>query len=133
MNPLLVTGLFDIGKDLIKKWFPDPEEASRREAELSSMILNQELEVFKTQASVIRTESKSEHFLSATWRPITMLVFVFIIANNYIIAPYISLFFGVDVGLDLPPDMWDLLKIGLGGYVVGRSSEKAIKSWKSND
>lgn len=132
MNPLLITGLFDIGKDLIKKWFPDPEEASKREAELATMIANQELEVFKTQARVINAESRSEHFLAATWRPITMLVFVFIIANNYILAPYIGLFFDVDVSLELPPDMWDLLKIGLGGYVVGRSSEKAVKAWRDN-
>lgn len=131
MNPLLITGLFDIGKDLINKWFPDPEEASKRKSELALMIANQELEIFKTQAGVIKTESKSEHFLVSAWRPITMLVFVFIIANNYILAPYIGLFFDVDVSLVLPPDMWDLLKIGLGGYVVGRSSEKAIKSWKS--
>tara|TARA_R110002012_G_scaffold130932_1_gene283463 strand:- start:4 stop:402 length:399 start_codon:yes stop_codon:yes gene_type:complete len=130
MSPTVITGLFEIGKGLINKWFPDPEEASKREAELSIMLINQELEVFKTQAHVISTESRSEHFLVSAWRPITMLVFVFIIANNYILAPYIGLFFGVDVSLDLPPDMWDLLKIGLGGYVVGRSSEKAVKAWK---
>ena len=130
MSPTVITGLFEIGKGLISKWFPDPEEASKREAELSIMLINQELEVFKTQAHVISTESRSEHFLVSAWRPITMLVFVFIIANNYILAPYIVLFFDVDISLELPPDMWDLLKIGLGGYVVGRSSEKAVKAWK---
>lgn len=31
---------------------------------------------------------------------------------------------------DIPPDMWDLLKLGVGGYVVGRSAEKSIKTWK---
>jgi len=59
-----------------------------------------------------------------------MLTFVVIVANNYILAPYINLFFSVDVVLDLPKDLWDLLKIGLGGYVVGRSAEKAIKNFK---
>jgi len=27
-------------------------------------------------------------------------------------------------------DMWDLLKIGLGGYVVGRSAEKIVDKLK---
>lgn len=130
MSPVVITGLFEIGKGLINKWFPDPEEASKREAELSMMLVNQELEVFKTQAHVISTESRSEHFLVSAWRPITMLVFVFIIANNYILYPYLSLFFGEAPKLEIPPDMWDLLKIGLGGYVVGRSGEKAVKAWK---
>ena len=31
---------------------------------------------------------------------------------------------------DIPPDMWDLLKLGVGGYVVGRSVEKGVKVWK---
>jgi len=37
--------------------------------------------------------------------------------------------FGVPM-LPLPPDMWELLKIGVGGYIVGRSVEKGVKVWK---
>jgi len=33
---------------------------------------------------------------------------------------------------DIPPDMWDLLKLGIGGYVVGRSVEKGVKVWKGD-
>jgi hypothetical protein len=32
--------------------------------------------------------------------------------------------------LVLPPDMWALLKIGVGGYIVGRSGEKIARSLK---
>ncbi len=49
-----------------------------------------------------------------------------IIANNYILYPYLALFFEGAPKLEIPPDMWALLKIGLGGYVVGRSVEKAV-------
>ena len=57
-----------------------------------------------------------------------MLTFVAIIANNYILYPYISLFWNAAPILEIPPDMWGLLKIGLGGYVVGRSAEKVAKA-----
>ena len=40
--------------------------------------------------------------------------------------------FDVDVVMTIPPDMWALLKIGLGGYVVGRSGEKIAQVWKKN-
>lgn len=126
----LVTGAIAIGSKLIDHWFPNAEEANKRKAELTVMAMNQESEIFKSLTDVVKQEAKSEHFLVAAWRPITMLTFVFIIANNYILSPYIGLFFGVDVRLEIPPDMWDLLKIGLGGYVVGRSGEKAVKAWK---
>jgi hypothetical protein len=59
-----------------------------------------------------------------------MLLFGIIIANNYIIYPYLSSFMENAPMLEIPPDMWDLLKIGLGGYVVGRSAEKAVTVWK---
>jgi hypothetical protein len=32
--------------------------------------------------------------------------------------------FHVGLALAIPPDMWDLLKLGVGGYVMGRSAEK---------
>lgn len=90
-----------------------------------------ELAFLETKGKVIEAEASSEHFLTATWRPITMLTFTFIVANNYIIAPYFSALFGIDIPtLTLTEDMWDLLTVGLGGYVVGRSAEKFAKEWK---
>ncbi len=56
--------------------------------------------------------------------------FVFIVANNYIIAPYAQAISGASVSLPTPPDLWALIKIGLGGYVVGRSAEKCVAAWK---
>lgn len=82
------------------------------------------------QGQIITAEAKSEHWVVASWRPITMLVFVFIIANNYILVPYMTAFGGTVVPLPLDQNMWDLLKIGLGGYVIGRSAEKVAKHYK---
>ncbi len=80
--------------------------------------------------NIIEAEAKSSHWLTANWRPLTMLTFVVIVANNYILYPYLALFWPDAPVLEIPPDMWDLLKIGLGGYVVGRSVEKTAEVWK---
>jgi len=122
--------LLGIGEKLLDKLWPDPEKAARAKVALMQMAAKGELDDMGVHMQAIVAEAKSEHVITATWRPITMLVFVFIIANNYIIAPYISLFFHVDPTLPLPPEMWDLLKIGLGGYVVGRSVEKAAGAFR---
>ena len=43
-------------------------------------------------------------------------------------------------GVDLPvldafgegtEQIWDLLKIGMGGYIIGRSGEKMMSMWKN--
>jgi len=61
-----------------------------------------------------------------------MLVFVAIIANNYIVAPYLQAMFHVGLTLTIPPEMWDLLKLGSGGYVAGRSMEKAVSAFAAS-
>jgi len=127
MNPLAI---FDFGSTLLDKFFPDAGEAAKAKMRLMEMQQTGELSKLQTRAGIITAEANSEHFLVAAWRPITMLVFVFIIANNYILYPYLSLFIDNAPKLDLPKDMWDLLKIGIGGYTVGRTVEKSVKSYK---
>ncbi len=127
MNPLAI---FEFGSTLLDKFFPDKNEAAKAKLHLMELQSSGELTKLQTRAGIITAESNSEHFLVAAWRPITMLVFVFIIANNYILYPYLSLFFEDAPKLAIPPDMWDLLKIGIGGYTVGRTVEKAVKSYK---
>lgn len=72
------------------------------------------------QAAIVSAEAKSEHWLTASWRPITMLAFV---------AATLAYWFGLTPD-DLPPeavnDMFTLIQIGIGGYVVGRSAEKTV-------
>lgn len=89
-----------------------------------------EARMMEAQAKTIVAEASSQHWLVASWRPITMLTFVFIIANNYIIAPYAQMFGAVIPTLDIPPDMWTLIQLGLTGYIVGRSAEKTVAIYK---
>ena len=104
----------------------DPHEKLK----LLEALQGAEAKMMEAKAKTIVAEATSEHFIAANWRPITMLSFVAIIVNNYIIAPYLG-FFGYPVPvLDIPPDMWSLLQIGIGGYIAGRSAEKAVKIYK---
>jgi len=99
---------------------------------LSGKLIELESQLIKAKSAIIVAEAQSASFLTANWRPMTMLVFVVIIANNYILYPYLSLFMDDAPKLDIPPDMWDLLKLGIGGYIGGRSIEKAVKEWKGH-
>jgi len=128
-----ITAILGIGSKLIDKFFPDPEAKAKAQLQLLEMQQTGELAELAASKDIIVAEAKSEHFIVSAWRPITMLTFVAIIANNYIIAPYLDAIFGSGIKLEIPPDMWDLLKLGLSGYVVGRSAEKITKHWKGKD
>jgi Protein of unknown function (DUF3154). len=122
--------ILSFGSTIISKIFPDPLERAKAQAALLELEQQGKLKELESAMNVIVSEAKSEHWIVAAWRPITMLIFAGIVANNYIIYPYLSLFWSEAPKLILPPDLWDLLKIGLGGYIVGRSSEKVVKTIK---
>jgi len=89
-----------------------------------------QVKVKEMQSNVIIAETKAGG-LAANWRPITMLVFVFIIFNNYVLYPYLSLFWNQAPMLTVPVYLWQCIKLGLGGYIAGRSIEKTATNWKS--
>lgn len=129
MAPIIAAALPLLG-DVIKRFIPDKEAALKAEQEMYAAAVNGELRELESAVQVIVSEAKAGG-LAAQWRPITMLAFVAIVVNNYILSPYLQALFGFSVALDVPADMWDLIKIGLGGYVVGRSAEKVALNWKS--
>ncbi len=130
--------------DIVSERVEDKDLANRINAELTQSIINTDISKFVTQIeaqkSVLIAEIQGDSWMQRNWRPLTMLIFVAIVANNYIIFPYLSLFeatAGATTKLELPQFMWDCIKLGLSGYIVGRSAEKiaagnGLKGLKDN-
>lgn len=95
---------------------------TEKKAELYSKILDITLETTKMQSNVIIAEAQGS-FLQRNWRPLLMVMFMFIIGWNYIIAPIFRV-----VTLPIPKQLWTVLMIGVGGYVSGRSAEKIVSN-----
>lgn len=115
---------------VIDKVLPDQAQADKAKLALVELQQKGELQHIEAASKVIIAESEGEGYLQKNWRPITMLVFVFIIANNYIIYPYLSLFWDKAPMLPLPDHLWKLLELGITGYIVGRTGEKIAREWK---
>ena len=92
--------------------------------EFQSKILDYETKLMESKAVIISSEAKSEHFITAAWRPITMLSFTAIIVLRW---------FGLTDGAispELEMKLFSIVQLGLGGYIVGRSGEKIAEEWK---
>jgi hypothetical protein len=83
--------------------------------EFAKEILEAELALAERRASIIETEAKGESWLQRSWRPVTMLTFLVIIVLHHAGA----------LAFPVTDQMWELLQIGIGGYVVSRGIEKA--------
>ena len=111
------------------------EDRGKIETMLSALegkVLDLKGKVIDAQQSIIVAEAQGGSWMQRNWRPLVMLMFALIIFNNYILFPYLSLFTDKAVMLDTPPELWSMMKIGLGGYIVGRSAEKSVKAWRGD-
>jgi|TARA_B110000093_G_C12910381_1_gene384481 hypothetical protein len=112
-------------KDLLgglDKLFTSKEEKIKAESIIKEIILQKKLELQQMQTDIILAEAKG-NWLQRSWRPILMLSFGFIVIYVKFLAPI----FGFTIPI-LEIEFWELLKIGIGGYVVGRSAEKISKN-----
>jgi len=75
------------------------------------------------QTEIIVAEAKG-NWIQRSWRPILMLAFGFIVIYVKFLAPLFDLTIP-----ELENEFWNLLQIGIGGYVIGRTGEKMMKSY----
>ena len=108
-----VTGIAGaIGKVVDRLTLPSREK-KRLETDLLRLIAESERQRLEGQAAVIGEEARG-NWLQRSWRPLVMLTFaVIILAGTFTSLPILA----------ETSRFWDLLEIGLGGYVVGRSGE----------
>lgn len=89
------------------------KEKQKIQEEIQSLVYRYKSELVKEQSATVGEETRG-NWLQKSWRPIVMLVVTLVIVLN------------VFTGSSLLPDssrFLDLLEIGVGGYVIGRSGE----------
>jgi hypothetical protein len=128
----LLTVFGPILGDVLKRVVPDSDKRDEIEREIKLGLLEHTDSLEKLRGQIVLSEAKSQHFLTSTWRPLLMMVAITIIALNYLFFPIIAIFYPEisNHTLVLPEQLWNLLTMGVGGYIVGRSGEKMIDKWK---
>lgn len=116
--------LIPVFNKLIERLFPDKEAQDKAKAEMMTIMADAKAKEMDSKASVVVAEAKGESAAQRNWRPHLMYMFMFIIGFNFIISPIAGMFGVVIPILEIPPQMWYLLTLGVGGYIAGRSAEK---------
>ena len=92
--------------------------------EVLEQVTKAQAHLIEVKQSIILAEANGSK-LQRNWRPILMLVFGFVIVYNVMVAPILFNLWGVPKP-ELTSDFWDVLKLSIGGYVIGRSTEKVL-------
>ena len=96
--------------DLVGKFTLPAREKRELEAELTKLMMELEDRFVEEQAAVLREEAKG-NWLQRSWRPVLMLAFAAII----LVGAFVELPILADSSR-----FWDLLEIGIGGYIIGK-------------
>ena len=119
---------------VVDKFFDNKDQADKFKQELSQALIQGEGELRKAQSAIITGEASGESWLQRNWRPLTMLSFLGLLFLYWLgYAPsYVA------NNPQLAESLFDLLRIGIGGYIGGRSLEKvaktagrAVRDWRS--
>lgn len=69
MNPLLLGSVFELGKTIIDRLFPDPEKKAAAELELLKLTQSGDLQKVIGQLQINAEEAKHQSIFVAGWRP----------------------------------------------------------------
>jgi hypothetical protein len=112
---------------IIDKIIPDPQ--AKQAAQLKFLELQQsgelreldaEVRMRLAAADIVKAEAQGEGVLQRNWRPVLMLTF-----GGLIVARWLG-WSAPNLAEDEVLKLWDIVQLGLGGYVIGRSAEKIL-------
>lgn len=127
------------GLGVVDKFVEDKDEANKLKAEIKRQIESQsheeDIEKLKSQAGIIKSEATGESEVQRKWRPHLMYLIMFLLVFNGVVVPLGEAIFQVDIPIleawdSIPKQMWQLLTVGVGGYIGSRGVEKGIGIYK---
>ncbi len=117
-----LSAVLNLGGKVLDKFVQDKDLAQKLKAEMTIAAMNGELKELEAQVSIITTEAQG-NWLQRSWRPLTMVWFSILLGMYWF-------GFAPDYLIENPTtvdQLFDLLKLGIGGYVLGRSVEKSVE------
>ena len=110
MNPLLISGLFNVGQSLIERFFPDPEKKAAAQLELLKMQQSGELQALaaetdlaKAQLLVNQAEAGSGSLFVGGWRPAVGWICASGLFYEFLLSNLLPWVVQVSTGRAIPP------------------------------
>ena len=121
---VLVTSILQLIGKAVDKAIPDRDQAERIKAELAAQAMAQESKELQGAIEIIKGEIGGESWLQRNWRPLLMLWFAGLVGAHWLgyTPPNLS--------QETIAALLGIVKVGIGGYVVGRSVEKTARIWR---
>lgn len=124
MIAALIPAIAGVIKTVVDKTITDKDQAEKLKSALTAQLLQLNQEELKAASSIILAEVQGGSWLQRNWRPGLMVWFAILVGVYW---------FGwtpPNLAESTINQLFNLVQIGVGGYIVGRSGEKIIETWK---
>ena len=95
-------------------------EMFKLQQDITNKVIAYETQLMDNQAKVILAEAQGESWLQRNWRPLMMIWFAVLLGM------YWFGFTPANLSQQTIDQLFLLMQLGIGGYIVGRSGEKII-------
>ncbi len=115
---------------ILNKIIPDPDKRLETQAALEKALMESQDKIYDSMKDVMVADSQSESAYTRYARPTVLYWSLGIISLVVVLAP-----FGFDHSIlealtTVPSKLWDLMTVSFGGFIIGRSAEKAVNNYR---
>ena len=101
----------------------DKDEANKLKFQIQKQLLESKSGELEAQAKIVLAEAQGS-WLQRNWRPMLMVTFAGLVVAHW---------FGLtasNIPESVQNSLLNIVMVGVGGYVAGRSAEKVADKWK---
>ena len=125
MNPVILP-VIKLVSGFVDKFVKDKDEAEKIKANIAIEAMNFDSKELESATKIIVAEAQGESWLQRNWRPMLMIWFAGLVGAHWLG------FTPENLSEDVVIKLLNVVQVGIGGYVLGRSGEKIMKSYKGD-
>ena len=109
--------------DIVDDVVEDKDEANRLKFEIQRQLIENKSNELESAAKIVLAEAQGS-WLQRNWRPLLMVTFA-----GLVVAHWFG-FTAPDIPESVQNSLLNIVMVGVGGYVVGRSGEKIADKFR---
>ena len=109
--------------DIVDDVVEDKDEANKLKFQIQRQLIETKSSELEAQAKIVLAEAQGS-WLQRNWRPLLMVVFA-----GLVVAHWFG-FTAPDIPESVQNSLLNIVMVGVGGYVMGRSAEKVVNKWQ---
>ena len=108
--------------DIVDDVVEDKDEANRLKFQIQRQLIETKSSELEAQAKIVLAEAQGS-WLQRNWRPLLMGIFA-----GLVVAHWFG-FTASNIPESVQNSLLNIVMVGVGGYVMGRSAEKVVSKW----